>query len=36
MVVSLVRIYYKREELKAMAKAAFDKKTPEPAQACAC
>jgi len=30
-VVSLVGIYYKREELKAMAKAAFDKKTPVPA-----
>ena len=30
-VVSLVGIYYKREELKGMAKAAFDKKTPEPA-----
>jgi len=29
-VVSLVGIYYKREELKVMAKAAFDKKTPEP------
>jgi len=30
-VTSLVGIYYKREELKGMAKAAFDKKTPEPA-----
>ena len=30
--VSLLAIYYKREELKAMAKPAFDKfKTPEPA-----
>ena len=30
--VSLLGIYYKREELKAMAKSAFDKfKTPEPA-----
>ena len=31
LVVSLVGIYYKREELKAKAKAAFVKKTPEPA-----
>jgi len=30
-VVSLVGIYYKREELKAMAKPAFDKKMPVPA-----
>jgi len=30
-VVSLIGIYYKREEFKAIAKAAFDKKTPEPA-----
>ena len=30
-VVSLVGIYYKREELKAMAKTAVGKKTPEPA-----
>jgi len=29
--VSLLGIYYKREELKAMANAAFDKNTPEPA-----
>jgi len=29
--VSLLWIFYKREELKAMANAAFDKKTPEPA-----